>query len=554
MMVPVDSSATATPAGTGDRALPLTAVGFPSSIQWQRSRTASETTQRQAIGSRKTARWQVKRASLSSSVLIFFFAARLFPPHALQTTLSLSSSSKKASSSRPATGARYRGNATRYALPRPKHAAAFAKLAALCGKVSAPRAVAESAKAMLRAVLSEQSAAGKGKKASSPTVAAETTPSPPPPPPPPLPALPLALLGGACLLLAARRERAPLFPADVAAALAVEPLRLARAAAAVAEAARAFSEGSAAPVGAEAFLRRELPGLVRGSSSWATASGGSGAAAAAAGFPSSSASFPSSSSSPAAAAAVAAASCAQTLEDALTLARWVEAGACPVECPAHGPTLAAGASVLAAAGRGVRLGSGGGDGGHNDGLAVVAAAFRLASAADVARSEAALRRGLCRLAAARLPWLRKIRAKDVEGHARALLAAAREATAEAEDRRRRHEEEEVRLRAAAAANKEGGDDALAASAAAKSAAVGSSAEEAQLEREDEEEDELAAAVIREEDWGLYLRRPEEVALAAVEFAAREKREAEAEAEAEGREENGVATPVQRPRKRACFVK
>ena len=384
---------------------------------------------------------------------------------------------------------------------------------------------------MLRAVLSSSKVS---QKTSSTAVA----------PPPPLPSLPHSLLGGACLLLAARRDRAALYPSDVAAALAVDPLRLTRAAAAVAEAARA-SEGSAVAVRAEAFLGRELPGLVRGGSSLVTNGGKNGAASS--GF-SSSDSNSSSFSSP-----------AQILEDAVTLARWVESGACPVKTPAHGPMLAAGASVLAAAGRGIRLGE----------ESFVAATFRLASAADVSRSEAALRKGLCLLAASRLPWLKQIRVKDVEGHARALLAAAREAAAEAvaaEERwrRKRQEEEEgeVRLRAATAAaaeaaNQGGNNDddaaalaaaaAAAASAAAKAPAVGST-KEADHEREEEDEDD-ELDVIQEEDWGLYLRRPEEVALAAVELAAREKREAEE------LEESGVATPVQqRPRKRACFVK
>ena len=230
----------------------------------------------------------------------------------------------------------------------------------------------------------------------------------------------------------------------------------------------------------------------------------------------------------------------------MTLVRWVEAGACPVRTPAHGPTLAAGASSLAAAGRGICLG----------GDALVAAAFRVASAAGVSRSEAALRQGLCRLAAARLPWLRKLRARDVEGHSRALLAAAREAAAEvaAEERRGRREEEEERRRLRLRANTvlDNDDDAAlaaaSASAAAKAAApVVGSTDDKEPQRE-EDEDELD--VIREEDWSLYLRRPEEVVLAAVELAAREK----SEAEAEEREASGVATPVQRPRKRVCFVK
>jgi hypothetical protein len=442
---------------------------------------------------------------------------------------------QKASSSRPATGAHYRGNTTRYALgTRPKHAAAFAKLAELCGKVSAPRAVAESAKAMLRAVLSSASSSSSKAQAST---AITTTPSHPP-------SLPHALLGGACLLLAARRERAALYPADVAAALAVGAPRLTRAAAAVAEAARA-SEGAAAPVGAEAFLRRELPGLVRAGSS----NGAAALTSSASGFsptpppsppPPPSSSSRSSFSSPSLS--------SQALEDAVTLVRWVEAGACPVRTPAHGPTLAAGASSLAAAGRGICLG----------GDALVAAAFRVASAAGVSRSEAALRQGLCRLAAARLPWLKKLRARDVEGHSRALLAAAREAAAEvaAEERRGRREEEEerlrLRLRLRANTVLDNDDDAALAAASASAAAkaatpvVGSTDDKEQQREVDEDE----LDVIREEDWSLYLRRPEEVVLAAVELAAREK----SEAEAEEREASGVATPVQRPRKRVCFVK
>lgn len=460
--------------------------------------------------------------------MIFFSSALDFVrAHALQTIQKTSfslSSSKLASSSRPAAGARYRGNATRYALPRPRHAAAFAKLAGLCGKVSAPRPVAEAAKAMLRAVLSSESSS----KAKASTATSSTV-SPPPPP-----ALPHALLGGACLLLAARRERAPLYPADVAAALAVEPLRLARAAAAAAEAARA-SEGSAAPVGAEAFLRRELPGLLRvGSSRRATNCGGSGAAV--------------SSSAEAAATAI-----ARTLEDASALVRWVAAGACPVKITAHGPTLAAGASLLAAAARGVRVL---GDGGPVA-AAAVAAAFRLASAADAARCEAALRKGLCRLAAARLPWLRKIRAKDVERHARALFAAAREAAAEAEEqehRRRRQEGEEAQLRVTEGEDNDGETTALAAVAARPSSKQAHRERGGQNDGEEEEEEEDELDVIREEDWGLYVRRPQEVALAAVELAAREKRDSEAEAEAEDRgERSGVATPVQRPRKRPCTL-
>ena len=530
------------PAGTGDRALPLTAVAFPSSIHSERSREVPDTTQQRAIGSRTTARRQVKRAQnlrrFFSSTYFFVLPlsrARVTLCKTLKKKLLLLSelSLQKASSSRPATGAHYRGNTTRYALgTRPKHAAAFAKLAELCGKVSAPRAVAESAKAMLRAVLSSASSSSSKAQAST---AITTTPSHPP-------SLPHALLGGACLLLAARRERAALYPADVAAALAVGAPRLTRAAAAVAEAARA-SEGAAAPVGAEAFLRRELPGLVRAGSS----NGAAALTSSASGFsptpppsppPPPSSSSRSSFSSPSLS--------SQALEDAVTLVRWVEAGACPVRTPAHGPTLAAGASSLAAAGRGICLG----------GDALVAAAFRVASAAGVSRSEAALRQGLCRLAAARLPWLRKLRARDVEGHSRALLAAAREAAAEvaAEERRGRREEEEERLRLRLRANTvlDNDDDAAlaaaSASAAAKAAApvVGSTDDKEQQREEDEDE----LDVIREEDWSLYLRRPEEVVLAAVELAAREK----SEAEAEEREASGVATPVQRPRKRVCFVK
>lgn len=334
--------------------------------------------------------------------------------------------------------------------------------------------------------------------------------------------MPHALLGGACLLLAARRERAALFPADVAAALSVDSLRLARAAAAVAEASRAGEEGSAAPVGAGAFLRRELPGLVRGR--LLLLASGNGAAAVAA----------------ATTAATIAKTTAQTLEDALTLVRWVESGACASKTSAHGPTLAAAATLLAAAGRGVVLG----------GAGSVAASFRVASAPEVARCEAGIRKGLCQLAAARLPWLRRLRVGDVERHARALVAAARVAAAEAEEeeeeerkRRRKRKEVEAEVeeeRAEAAASEEGGDNDDDASAAA--AAV------ADLEEEDEEE------LIREEDWALYLRRPEEVEMAAVALAAREKAEEQERGEGGREESSGVATPVQRPRKRACFVK
>ena len=64
------------PAGTGDRALPLTAVAFPSSIHSERSREVPDTTQQRAIGSRTTARRQVKRAQIfvvSFLRLIFSF-------------------------------------------------------------------------------------------------------------------------------------------------------------------------------------------------------------------------------------------------------------------------------------------------------------------------------------------------------------------------------------------------------------------------------------------------------------------------------------------------
>lgn len=193
--------------------------------------------------------------------------------------------------------------------------------------------------------------------------------------------------------------------------------------------------------------------------------------------------------------------------------------------------------------------------------ALVAATFRVASASEVARCEAALRKGLRQLAATRLPWLKKIRAKDVERHARALLAAARVAaaerkSAEEEERRKGVEEKVLLLReaTAAATNKEGhsvdGAVNAAADAAAKAPSVRSTEGEEQEKDELDDGDGPEDAIIGEEEWGLYLRRPEEVAMAALDLAARERIEAE---EAE-EEKSGVATPVQRPRKRACFVR
>ena len=76
LTMPMQSSAT--PAGTGDHALPLTAARFPNSIQWERSLETSEMTQQQAIGSLTTA-WRQVKTERRFRLLYFFHFFPLRP-------------------------------------------------------------------------------------------------------------------------------------------------------------------------------------------------------------------------------------------------------------------------------------------------------------------------------------------------------------------------------------------------------------------------------------------------------------------------------------------